>query len=415
MKINHRQLVLNGLIELINDNPLPTNFANWPPIAKNLLLQTCRYYYKLAAIANHLIKKTPTPLAWCIIIIGLCELHILKKPSHAAINEMVNLIKKNRISSAAGFTNAILRRSIREQSLWEAELANEPTYLYSHPDWYINLLKESWPEHWQDILQNNNQHPPMTLRINQAKITREEYLQQIPQSTATKISGQGIILHNSTNVTELSGFNEGLISVQDEAAQLAAIILDAQPHELVLDACAAPGGKTAHILELSNPSCVAIELQAVRYNRLQENFLRLGIKAACIQGDASAPETWWDGKAFDKILLDAPCSGSGVIRRHPDIKLRRTPKNLYINLEIQKKLLTNLWPLLKTNGILLYATCSVLPDENEQQISDFLRQHPNAEVQKIPLSIGVSCQYGLQILPGNQNMDGFYYCKIKKL
>jgi 16S rRNA (cytosine967-C5)-methyltransferase len=416
MNSNYRQFALQGLVELMQDKPLPSSFLDWPPAAKHLLLQTCRYFHRLEAIANVLISKNPKDsLVIAVIILGLCELHMLEKPEHAVINEMVNLVKKNKFHSAAGFTNAILRKSIREKNGWEQKLSQNDAFIYSHPLWFINTIQKAWPNDWQMILSENNQHPPMTLRVNQAKIQRADYLKKIT-AKATLISPQGIILQEAQGIENLYGFSEGYVSVQDEAAQLAVLLLDIQGHQRILDACAAPGGKTSHILETSHPeTCVAIEVQEKRFEKLKKTFERLNLNPTCLLADASSPETWWDGNSFDRILIDAPCSGTGVIRRHPDIKLRRSEKNIYINLDIQKKLLQNLWPLLKPNGILVYATCSVLPEENEQQIEQFLQTHLNAQVQDIKISIGKKCQHGLQILPGTENMDGFYYCVLKKI
>lgn len=416
MSISYRQLALLGLIELLEDNPLPSKFSEWPPAAKHLLLQTCRFYHRLESTAYLLMPKKPKDkLVWCVIILGLCELHILNKPEHAVINEMVNLVKKNKLHSASGFTNAILRKSIREKTKWEHDLSQNDVFQYSHPLWFIQKIQSHFPIQWQMILSANNEHPPMTIRVNAAKSQRDDYLQQLTEAKTTSISPQGIILDKASSVEELPGFHQGLISIQDEAAQLAALLLNVQHHHRILDACAAPGGKTSHILETSHPkTCMTIELQERRFKKLQQTFERLELHPTCLLADACQPKTWWDGQAFDRILIDAPCSGTGVIRRHPDIKLRRSEKNLYINLDIQQKLLTNLWPLLKSNGLLLYATCSILPEENEQQIAHFMKNHPDAVCLPIDLPVGLQQQHGLQILPGMNQMDGFYYCLLKK-
>lgn len=416
MNISYRQLALNALLELLEDHHLPSKFPDWPPAAKHLLLQTCRFYHQLECIGHLLMPKKPKDkLVWCVILLGLCELHILHKAEHAVINEMVNLVKKNKFQSASGFTNAILRKSIREKTKWQHELSHNNVFQYSHPLWFIQKIQSYWPKQWQTILTANNEHPPMTIRVNVAKTKREDYLQQLTEAKATSISPQGIILNKASSVEELPGFHQGLISIQDEAAQLAALLLDVQNHHRILDACAAPGGKTSHILETSHPkTCMAMELQERRFKKLQQTFERLELHPTCLLADASQPETWWDGQAFDRILIDAPCSGTGVIRRHPDIKLRRSEKNIYINLGIQQQLLEKLWPLLQPQGLLLYATCSILPEENEQQITHFLKNHPDAIDLPIDLPIGLHQQHGLQILPGMNHMDGFYYCLLQK-
>jgi 16S rRNA (cytosine967-C5)-methyltransferase len=412
----YRKLALIACIELLADKPLPQEFAEYSPAAKNLALQTCRHYHQLEQIALFLTPKKPQDLyVWAVLILGLCELHILDKPEHAVIHEMVNLIKKSKFHSAFRFTNAILRKSIREKALWQESLAQNEVYLYSHPQWLIDIIKKAWPHEGGSILQQNNIHPPMTLRVNQSKITRQAYLEQLIAAKACEFSPQGIILNEAESVSDLPGFLEGWVSVQDEAAQLAAGILDIETHHRVLDACAAPGGKTSHILETYQPQeCVAIELQEKRFITLKNTFERLGLHPQCMQADASQPDTWWDGQLFDRILIDAPCSGTGVIRRHPDIKLRRQADNIYLNLTMQKELLQKLWPLLKPKGLLLYATCSILPEENELQIQAFLNTHSDAKSIDINLSLEKKLTHGLQIFPGTSQMDGFYYCLITK-
>jgi 16S rRNA (cytosine967-C5)-methyltransferase len=416
MSAHYRKIALTTLLILLEDKPLPADFSDYPPAAKNLLLQTCRYYHRLEQIAFFLMDKAPKDrLVWALIILGLCELHILDKPEHAVIHEMVNLIKKSKYFGAAGFSNAILRKSIREKAHWLKHLETNEVFQYSHPQWLIELIKHAWPQEWSSILSQNNMHPPMTLRINSSRISRDDYLQSLEHATACQYSQQGMILKEAGHVKDLPGFSEGMVSVQDEAAQLASSILDIQKHHRVLDACAAPGGKTSHILETFKPqACVAIELQEKRFKTLQNTLDRLGLQATCIQADASSPQTWWDGQLFDRILIDAPCSGTGVIRRHPDIKLRRQAQNLYLNLEMQKKLLEKLWPLLKPQGLLLYATCSILPEENELQIQTFLNNHPDAKSIDIHISLEKKLANGLQIFPGTAQMDGFYYCLITK-
>ncbi|HBB52717.1 MAG TPA: 16S rRNA (cytosine(967)-C(5))-methyltransferase [Legionellales bacterium] len=416
MNLNYRKFALQALIELLDDKPLPSDFSQYPPAAKNLALQTCRHYHQLEQIALFLTPKKPQDLyVWAVLILGLCEMHILDKPEHAVIHEMVNLIKKSKFHSAFRFANAILRKSIREKALWQESLAKNEVYLYSHPQWLIDIIKKAWPHEGGSILQQNNIHPPMTLRVNQSKITRQAYLKQLTAAKACEFSPQGIILNEAESVSDLPGFLEGWVSVQDEAAQLAAGILDIETHHRVLDACAAPGGKTSHILETYQPQeCVAIELQEKRFITLKNTFERLNLNPNCIQADASHPESWWDGQLFDRILIDAPCSGTGVIRRHPDIKLRRQADNIYLNLTMQKELLQKLWPLLKPKGLLLYATCSILPEENELQIQAFLNTHSDAKSIDINLSLEKKLTHGLQIFPGTSQMDGFYYCLITK-
>lgn len=417
---SHRQLALNALVPLLTTQaPLPYDFSLWPPAAKNLLLETCRHYDKCEAILNYLLPKHPKDwTVWGALILGLCELHILGKSEHAVLFETVQLIKKGKTQWATGLVNAVLRNSIRKKSEWQNALVNSPAFQYNHPLWWIEKCQQNWPQHWQQILLANNAHPPMTMRVNLQKTSRDDYLKclNIPATTTT-FSKAGLRLEQAISVDELPYFHQGWISIQDEAAQLAAQQLDLAPHLHVLDACAAPGGKTCHILETEPhlSECIAIEFQAQRFEKLKASLHRLQINAKCILADASKPQEWWDGKLFNRILLDAPCSGSGVIRRHPDIKRRRTPENLLQNTQIQQDLLCALWPLLAPQGRFLYATCSICPEENDEQIASFLNKTADAKVISPSPLIGEATAYGQQILPGQHHMDGFYYCLLTKI
>jgi 16S rRNA (cytosine967-C5)-methyltransferase len=291
--------------------------------------------------------------------------------------------------------------------------------IYSHPAWMIGKIKKHYPAQLEDILDANNQHPPFSLRVNQQRISREDYLEKLvadglsAQSIPETLSG--IILEEAIDVLQLPGFSEGEVSVQDGAAQLAAELLELAPEQHVLDACAAPGGKTAHILELQpTVTCVAVDHDPERLASVTENLERLNLSATCIAADVAETDKWWDGKLFDRILLDAPCSASGVIRRHPDIKLLRRPTDIPALAKIQLELLEAVWSLLKPGGLLLYATCSVFVDENVQVLKSFLTLHPEINEEKITAPWGVECDIGKQILPGSHNMDGFYFARLRK-
>lgn len=416
--LNHRKLACYCLANLIaKQDPLPDEFATWPPAAKHLLLQTCRYFHRLKIILDDLSSKpAKEPLIIAIACVGLCELFIDEKPAHAVINELVTITKKSKFSFASGYINGVLRQALRQQTLWQQKLENNLQYVYSHPTWFIELVQNAWPKHWQDILEANNQHPPMTLRINPNQLQIDDYLTKLPvASQKTCFSPVGIQLKQAIAINELPGFEQGMVSLQDQAAQLACYYLQLSANLKVLDACAAPGGKTCHMLE-HEPSidCFAIEPQLMRFERLKQGLTRLGLKAHCIHGDACDTKTWWDGQPFDRILIDAPCSGTGVIRRHPDIKLRRSPEHLLLNTPIQEKLLENLWPLLKPEGILVYATCSILPQENDGQIQTFLGKHADAELGNFPFIVGNKTNFGQQIFPGTEGMDGFYFAILQK-
>jgi len=382
--------------------------TNDAPFVQALCYGVCRWYYRLDFILQYLMPK---PLKkknqdiYCILLIGIYQLSEMRIPAHAAVSETVALTKK---TWAKALVNAVLRNYERQKNNIEVALSKNLVAFYAHPEWMIDKLKSAWPDDWEEVLKANNQHPPFALRVNLQKITREAYLKKysgnvfvIPETDA------GIVLKEPCPVLELPGFLEGEVSVQDGAAQLAAFLLMLSAKQRVLDACAAPGGKTAHILE-SQPDVdlIAIDKDPERLKDVRENLNRLKLSAKCIAGDAKDTKAWWDGRLFDRILLDAPCSGSGVIRRHPDIKLLRQPEDIAKLAEEQKRLLKALWPLLKIGGILVYSTCSIFPDENVAVVQEFLKSTKDAKEEKI---LG---NFGKQILPGN--LDGFYYARFKK-
>jgi len=319
---------------------------------------------------------------------------------------------------AKSLLNAVLRRYLREQD--ELEALADKHIAYAHPDWMIKLIKENWGDKGKAILVENNQAPPMVLRVNQQKCSREAYLQLLAaeniQASPMQTSAQAILLDSPVLVGKLPKFSEGWVSVQDAAAQLAASILSAQAGERVLDVCAAPGGKTAHILE-SEPdllSLLAIDIDVKRLERVKENLARLQLNADLLAADAIDTEAWWDEVLFDKILLDAPCSALGVVRRHPDIKLLRRAEDIVVLQQLQQAILLAIWKLLKPGGVLVYATCSILKQENEQQIESFLAQQSDAKERLIEAEWGEIRPHGRQILTGSQSMDGFYYACLEK-
>jgi 16S rRNA (cytosine967-C5)-methyltransferase len=414
--VAYRNIVVQGLGSMLDSMSLPQQFSSWPSSSKALLLESCRYFPKLNAVIQHLCPKPiKHSFIYAAILVGLCELMVFTKPPHAVINELVNIIKTSRHRYAAGFVNATLRRFTREAELIQTHLQSKPEYHYAHPEWFIHQIQVLWPDDWQDILTANNQQGPMTLRVNLNKISREDFIKNAKlDAKIGSCSPASVILNLAQPVNEIYGFEQGLVSVQDEAAQLAMSLLDLKPGFKVLDACAAPGGKTAHMLESYPLACTAIEPQNHRFEKLKATLMRLNLSAKCILADATDPTSWWDGHKFDRILLDAPCSGSGVIRRHPDFKLRQDPTQLFTNLPIQAKLLQTLWQLLAPGGLLLYATCSILVEENDHQIHSFIQQHPDATYQIPTTHFGKSTLYGQQILPGHLGMDGFYYALLKK-
>ncbi len=355
-----------------------------------------------------------------LLLIGLYQLGYMRTPAHAAVAESVNAAGELAKPWAKGLINAILRGYQRDSTaLTEAALA-DPVAMHNHPAWLLERIRDAWPDDWRRIISANNAPPPMVLRVNQLRITRRDYLDRLAQAghTATPYpsTAAAISLAQPLPVARLPGFAEGLVSVQDAAAQFAAELLDLRAAQRILDACAAPGGKTGHILELADPQArvVALDIDAERLTRVTENLTRLQLRADLVTGDACAPQTWWDGKAFDRILVDAPCSGTGVIRRHPDIKWLRRAADVNKLRAIQAKIIRALWPLLARRGKLVYATCSILPEENDKQILQFLADHEDAVADEVMIPVGHTQKAGCQLLPGDNDMDGFYYACITK-
>lgn len=382
----------------------------------------CRWFFQLDHICKNLLEK---PLkskdndVYALLLVGLYQLIDMHVPPHAAVDETVSAVKDLRKIWAKGLVNKILREFLRKEAdLKKVELMPEEAH-FSHPDWIIEKLKEAYPHQWQSILVANNEHPPFSLRVNQTKISPEKYLDELSalgiKADLIQETHSGIQLQEPMNVKELPGFVEGVVSVQDGAAQLAASLLSLEPAQLVLDACAAPGGKTSHMLEWQPTLvCVAIDHDPKRLALVQENLQRLKLKARCLVADVADVQVWWDGQLFDRILLDAPCSGSGVIRRHPDIKLLRRATDITQLAETQLRLLNTLWHVLKPGGLLLYSTCSLFPEENEHVVERFMQLKEDAQEEKMDLSFGLDRPVGKQILPGQHGMDGFYYARLKK-
>ena len=380
----------------------------------------CRQFHRLDFVLSQLLDK---PLkdadVKALALVGLYQLNFMRVKPHAAVSETVLAVRKK--PWAKSLINALLRTYLREQEGLEHKADAFQIAALSHPEWLIKHLEQDWPEQALTLLQENNLQPPMVLRVNLAKTSRENYLQRLIgqeiAAEAVSFCPSAIKLDKPVPVDVLPGFADGLVSVQDTAAQLAAGLLDVQPGHRVLDVCAAPGGKTAHILE-SEPQLkelVAVDIDESRMQRVSENLQRLHLQAKLTVGDAAKPEDWWDGTLFERILLDAPCSALGVIRRHPDIKLLRRAEDIGPLQALQKSILQAVWPLLAPGGVLLYATCSILKQENEQQIQAFLAEHSDALELSIEAEWGTAGVCGRQILTGDSAMDGFYYARLSKL
>ena len=393
-------------------------------LLKELCFGTLRWYPQIDIILDELIEKPlrqkELPIK-TLLACGLYQLLYMRIAEHAVINETVAACKKLKREWAKGLVNAVLRKVQRQrQSLFDKHQQN-PVFRHGHPQWILNQLKHSWSEPVaEQIIAANNHQAPMTLRVNVLKCSRDDYLQRLEDvgmtASVTQHSAQGIILDKPVDVFELPGFKQGLVSVQDEAAQLAASLLELAPNQRVLDACCAPGGKTCHILESMSAlqSVVAIDLEQQRLKRTDDNLQRLGLKAQLIAADVGDTDQWWDQQPFDRILLDAPCSASGVIRRHPDIKLLRKDTDIDKLADIQHYLLKEVWNTLAKGGILVYATCSVFTRENDQVIERFLAEQKEASLLTIEASWGQTTEHGRQLFPSINGCDGFYYSRLQK-
>lgn len=378
-----------------------------------------RYFHRLDFILARLLDR---PLKdeeiKALALLGLYQLAFMRVKSHAAVAETVAAAAKK--SWAKPLLNALLRRYLRERDSLDRQAEASPSAAVSHPNWLIKRIQQDWPEQSEQILAENNRQPPMVLRVNLAKITRERYLQLLTQqelgAAAMPACPSAVLLEKPAPVEIVPGFVDGWVSVQDAAAQWAAGLLAVEPGQRVLDVCAAPGGKTAHSLEMQPGlrELVAVDIDPMRLKRVEETLRRLGLAATLRLGDAGKPAEWWDGQPFERILLDAPCSATGVIRRHPDIKLLRKPGDIESLQTLQQIILEAVWLLLAPGGRLLYATCSVLKQENEQQIERFLTTHADAEVLPIIADWGRARPFGRQILVGDSGMDGFYYALLVK-
>jgi 16S rRNA (cytosine967-C5)-methyltransferase len=397
-------------------------------LKRSLCYGTLRWHLRLAAILKALVERPPEklqPQLRALIEVGLYQLVSGDVAPHAAVSETVNATRAIGLPKAAGFVNAVLRRFQREQEAILHAVDRDLSIRTAHPRWFVEALRRQRADVVEDVLDANNQHPPLWLRVNRARGTLEE------RRVALEAAGFRVETHPfapdalrvepATDVRSLPGFAEGLLSVQDAAAQLAVELLDAQPGERVLDACAAPGGKTCHLLERTGSAVevTALDVSAPRLQRVRETLDRLGLQALLVSGDAARPADWWDGRPFDRILLDVPCSATGVIRRHPDIKLLRRDKDIAALARRQRDLLESAWGQLKAGGTLLYSSCSVLAEENERVVAGFLARHSDAADRTSertgawpPRLAGGGPGY--PVLPGENGMDGFYFACLRK-
>ena len=396
-------------------------------LLRALCFGVCRTLPQLEALAKQLLSKPFKQRDFdvqALLLLGLYQLLYMRIPSHAAVGETAGAARLLGKGWATRVLNACLRRFQREQASLEARIATQPEAVTLHPAWLLNALRAAWPEQINAIVEANNSPAPMTLRVNLSRTSRDSYLALLQaadiDATPCTHAPAGVRLASPVDVSTLPMFAEGHVSVQDEAAQLAAPLLyDALPKETplrILDACSAPGGKSAHLLELAAAEKRPLELVSLdsdeqRLTRVKETLARLNVSAEVVHADASQSD-WWDGRPFDAILLDAPCSGTGVIRRHPDIKLLRTAQDIEQLSALQQRILHTLWPMLAQGGHMLYATCSIMPAENTEQICAFTAQQPDARCVPIDVAWGVEAQGMRQRLPGEDDADGFFYALL---
>jgi len=391
-------------------------------LASEIVNGVLRWRWQLEYFISRLLTKPLKPKdadIQLILMMALYELTECRTPDYAIINEAVELVRAAGKKWAAALVNAVLRNFTREKEVLLASI-DQDAVRYSHPAWILQKLKEDWPEHWQQIAEANNQRPAFWLRVNQRQYEASEYRQLLIdnnlESELSTLADHALKLAHGVDVRTLPGFAEGAVSVQDVGAQLSAQLLGVAVGQRVLDLCAAPGGKTCHILERYQAlgSLLAVEVDAQRMLRVSENLQRLKLEAELKVADARAYQQWWDGDAFDRILIDAPCSASGVIRRHPDIKTLRRESDIVQLVALQAEILLSAWQMLAVGGELLYVTCSVFRDENERQMVRFLEQNSDATEISISHEWGQPCRHGRQLLPGEQDADGFYFCRLQK-
>ena len=382
-----------------------------------LVLGTLRQWYALKSITLPLlVKPLNNETVETCLYVGLYQVLCTRVASHAAISETVTAAKQLGYEALSGVVNAILRRVSRETSEFQTALAQA----HGLPSWLYKRLKKDWPEQLEQLTNTLKQTAPLTLRVNTRQISRDDYLEILHEqeiaAEACTVSAVGIVMLQNVHIPDLPGFDEGVFSVQDEHAQLCAMLLPNLDGKVVVDACAAPGGKTAHLLEKFQPKkLIALDQDAKRLLRVSENLERLQLnQEAQVEILAADATTWNASEAVDCIVLDAPCSAIGVLRRHPDIRLLRQSGDIQQTVALQQQILQQMWQQLKVGGTLLYITCSVLKAENEQQMQQFFAEHQNAKEVKIDADWSIPQLYGRQLLPQEGRGDGFYYCRIEK-
>ncbi|MCG9790583.1 16S rRNA (cytosine(967)-C(5))-methyltransferase RsmB [Vibrio mediterranei] len=424
--MNVRAAAANILFQVVDkgqslSSALPLGQQQVKPRDQALLQEICfgalRILPRLESVASELMDKPlkgKQRVFHHLILVGIYQIGHMRIPAHAAVGETVEATKTLKGPRLRGLINAVLRNYQRNQEQLDEISVSHNAGKYGHPSWLLKLLQESYPQQWEAIVEANNTKAPMWLRVNHQHLNRDDYQALLKNegidSTAHSEALDALKLAAPCDVNNLPGFDKGWVSVQDAAAQLSINYLEPKDGELILDCCAAPGGKTAHILERTKDSqVVAIDCDETRLKRVHDNLKRLQLQAKVVCGDARTPSEWWQGEQFDRILLDAPCSATGVIRRHPDIKWLRRADDIEALAELQREIFDAMWQQLKSGGTLVYATCSITPQENKEQVKAFLARTDNAQLIDSDID-----NPGRQILPGEEDMDGFYYAVLKK-
>lgn len=386
-----------------------------------LLNEGARWWPRYDAALDRLLDKPirrSEPVIHALLVTGLVQLEILELPGYAAVAATVETARELRRPRLAGLVNAVLRRWQREREALNAQLDATPATRHAHPAWLAKALAHDWPAQADAVMAEANREPPLMLRVNRRRATRDDVAAALvaagQDATPHAWLSDGLVLPHSTDVTRLPGFSEGHFAVQDGAAQAPADLLDARDGQRVLDACAAPGGKACHVLERADVHLLAVEYEAPRAVRIRQNLERLHLSADVAVGDAGDTAAWWDGRPFDRIMIDAPCSATGVIRRRPDVRLHRRAADIDALVAQQSRILAACWNTLAPGGRLLYVTCSLLRQENEGVVGNFVASQDDATIVPFTLPVGQAAAVGWQILPGDGDLDGMYYALLER-
>ncbi|WP_426701688.1 16S rRNA (cytosine(967)-C(5))-methyltransferase RsmB [Rhodanobacter sp. Col0626] len=386
-----------------------------------LLSEGARWWLRFDAAIDGLLEKSlrhKDPAVHALLVLGLVQLEILQLQDYAAVAATVEAVRALKRPQLAGLVNAVLRRWQRERETLLARLDAAPQTRHAHPSWLADALQRDWPQQADAVMAADNREPPLMLRVNRQRSERQALLAQLQDAGyAAELHpwlGDALVLPHSVDITRMPGFEDGLFAVQDGAAQVAADLAELDDGLRVLDACAAPGGKACHLLERADIDLTALEMDASRAERIRQNLMRLRLNAKMAIGDAGAPAGWWKGQLFDRILIDAPCSATGVLRRRPDVRLHRRESDIGAMHKQQQRILGALWPLLAPGGRLVYITCSVLRAENEAIVGALLAAQADAQAMPFTLPVGQAASVGWQILPGDGDLDGMYYAVLQK-